>query len=250
MSNSLVPVNLDLNQLPSTQFATQEDFDRLGKGAGFLGRLQLYTKGTAVNKRLIGPGEYGIPEGEEQIVVLGDTVDVLPLARRPKAIDMSDKEAIITSYDAQSDTFKDIAARAGGQDSGCMYGISFLVIERTTGQFLEFFCGTKSTRPEAGKIAPFLPLSSADIERKAAAGGDVSKMEPHGPLPMTLKSKLVEKGKFSWHVPIVLPCSTPFTKLPKDTAIYEEVRKFVTARGSEVETEPAPAAAATGKRRR
>lgn len=250
MSNaSLVPVNLDLNQLPSTQFASQEDFDRLGKGAGFLGRLQLYTKGTAVNKRLIGPGEYGIPEGEDNILVLGDSVDVLPLTRRPKAIDMSDKEAIITSYDAQSETFKDIAARAGGKDSGCMYGISFLVIERTTGQFLEFFCGTKSTRPEAGKIAPFLPVSAADIERLAAAGNDVSKMEPHGPRPMTLKSKLVEKGTYSWHVPIVLPCSTPFTKMPKEADIYAEVTKFVTARGSEVESEPAPAAD-TKKRRR
>jgi hypothetical protein len=241
-------MNFDASQLPSTQFASQEDFDRLGKGAGFLGRLQLYTKGTAVNKRLIGPGEFGIPEGEDTITVLGDVIDVLPITRRPKAIDMSDKEAILTSYDANSDLFKDIAARSSGQDSGCMYGISFLVIERTTGQLLEFFCGTKSTRPEAGKIAPFLPLSQADIDRKAAAGHDVSKMEPHGPLPMTMKSKLVEKGTYSWHVPVVLPCSTPFTKLPKEADIYAEAAKFVTAKGTEVEAEkPAPA---SGKRRR
>ena len=47
-----------------------------------------------------------------------------------------------------------------------MYGTSFLVFERTTGRFL----GT--TRPTAGDIAVFLPLTQADIDRKAA-GADV-----------------------------------------------------------------------------
>ena len=55
-----------------------------------------------------------------------------------------------------------------------MYGTSFLVFERTTGRFL----GT--TRPTAGDIAVFLPLTQADIDRKAAGGADVSQMEPHG----------------------------------------------------------------------
>jgi len=245
MSQSLFPVNLDLSQL-STQVGSEEDFADLSKGTAFLGRLQLYTKGTAVNKKLIGPGEFGVPESDEQIIGLGETVDILPLARRPKAIDLSDKEAIITCYDPQSDVFKDIAARSSGSDSGCMYGVSFLVIERKTGRLLEFFCGTKSTRPEAGKIAAFLPLSANDIERKAAAGVDVSNMEPHGPLPMSMKSKLVEKGKFSWHVPVVLPCSTPFNKMPKEATIYLEVAKFLNPSSTEVEKEKP----ADGKKKR
>jgi len=247
MSQSLIPVDLDLNQL-STQvgMGSDEDFADLSKGTTFLGRLQLFTKGTAVNKKLIGPGEFGIPESDEQIIGLGETVDILPLARRPKAIDLSDKEAIITVYDPQSDVFKDIAARSSGSDSGCMYGVSFLVVERKTGRLLEFFCGTKSTRPEAGKIAAFLPLSAADISRKAEAGVDVSGLEPHGPLPMSMKSKLVEKGKFSWHVPVVLPCSTPFTKMPKEAAIYAEVAKFFNPSNTEVEKEKP----ADGKKKR
>lgn len=245
MSQSLVPVNLDLNQL-STQIGAEDDFADLSKGTAFLGRLQLYTKGSAVNRKLIGPGEFGIPDSDEQIIGLGETVDILPLARRPKAIDLSDKEAIITVYDAQSDVFRDIAARTTGQDSGCMYGVSFLVIERKTGRLLEFFCGTKSTRPEAGKIAAFLPLSANDIERKAAAGVDVSNMEPHGPIPCSMKSKLIEKGKFSWHVPVVLPCSTPFTKMPKAEAIYVEVQKFLNPSSTEVEKAPEP----DGKKKR
>lgn len=228
MSNELI--NLDLNQLPSTQVGSDEAFADLAKSANFLGRLQLYTKGTAVNKRLIGPGEYGIPESGEEITVLGDSVDLLLLARRPKAIDLNDTEAIITSYDPNDDVFKDIATRSSGQNSKCMYGPSFLVIERTTGRFLEFFCGTKSTRAEAGKLYPFCPLTQTDIDNKAKAGVDVSKMTPHGPLAATLNSRLVEKGDWSWHVPVVLPCSTPFGRLPKAEVVIEEIRKFVTVK--------------------
>ena len=43
---------------------------------------------------------------------------------------MSDKEAIIANYDPTSDDFKDIAARSNENDSGCMYGTSFLVFEK------------------------------------------------------------------------------------------------------------------------
>ena len=60
--------------------------------------MQLYTKGKAINKGQVRPGCYGIPEGEE-VIDLGDTIDILPLARRPKAIDMTDKDAVIVSYD-------------------------------------------------------------------------------------------------------------------------------------------------------
>ena len=83
---------------------------------------------------------------------------------------------------------------------------SFLVFERGTGRFLEFFCGSKSTRSEAKKLYPFLPLTTADIARQQAAGNDVDGLEPHGPLPLTLKSRLVEKGTYSWHVPVVVKC--------------------------------------------
>ena len=163
--------------------------------AGFLGRLQLFTKGDAINQGLVPPGTYGIPESENKIVKLGSQIDILPLARRTKALDMNDKEAIIANYDATSDEFKDIAARSQEPESKCMYGTSFLVFERSTGRLLEFFCGSKSTRPIAGDIAVFLPLTQADIDRKKAAGADVSKMEPHGPRPCTLKVRLAKSKK-------------------------------------------------------
>ena len=215
-NTNLVPVNLE--QLPSTQIGSDEQFADLAKSADYIGRLQLFTKGKAVNKKLVGPGNYGIPESDEEVIDLGDTIDIIPLARRPKAIDMTDSEAIIVNYDPETNEFKRIAAQSLEKESHCMYGPSFLVYERSTGRFLEFFCGNKSSRSEAKKVYPYLPLSQADIDAKAAKGEDVGDLQPHGPLPLTLKSRLVEKGTYSWHVPVVVKCATPFDESAADPA--------------------------------
>ncbi len=240
MSTALV--NVDLTQLPSTQLGTDEEFEKMSRNTKFLGRLQLFTKGTAINEGLIPPGQYGIPESDKKIVNLGKQIDVLPLARRLKALDMSDKETgVIENFDPNSDQFKDIAARSMEQDSGCMCGTSFLVFERGSGRFLEFFCGTKSTQSTAGDIAAYMALSQADIDRKKANGADTSKMEPHGPLPCTFKVRLAKnKRGHSWHVPEVLDCSTPFQNLPPIEVIKEEMTKFLSRKnnGPEVVTEP------------
>ena len=229
---SLVPVNLD--QLPSTQIGSDDQFAELAKSADYLGRLTLFTKGKAVNRKLVGPGNYGIPNGEE-VDDLGDTIDIIPLARRPKAIDMTDNEAIIANYDPDSAEFKRIAAKSLEKESHCMYGPSSLVFERSRGLFLEFFCGNKSSRSEAKKIYPYLPLTQADIDAKAAKGDDVSDLQPHDPLPLTLKSRLVEKGTYSWHVPVVVKCSTAFTNLPKMERIVKEMTAFLAVKDNGVQ---------------
>jgi len=227
MSNELVPV--DLSQLPSTQLGSDDAFADLAKGGDFLARLQLYSKGSAVDQQLIAPGHWGIPESAEDITDLGESIDVLPLARRPKALDMNDRDAVIAAYDMESDEFKRIMAAAQGKDSGCMYGPSFLVIERSTGRFLEYFCGTKSTRSEAKKIYPFLPLTPGDIEARGLDGVD-----PHGPLPVTLRVKYIKK-KFSWHAPVVIKCSTPFQQLPMPAVIVKQVQDFINPKEPTVE---------------
>ncbi len=196
------------------------------KDADSTGRLELYTKGEAVDHGLVRPGHYGIPEGEE-VIDLGDSIDIIPLARRPKAIDMTDTDAIIVSYDPESEEFKRIAATSLEKESHYWYGPSFLVYERSTGRFLEFFCGLKSTRSEAKKVYPFLPLTAADIARQKAAGNDVTGLVAHGPLPLTLKSRLVEKGTYSWHVPVVVKCGNPFTKMPTADRITKEIMAFI-----------------------
>ena len=128
-TTAMVPVNLD--QLPSTQIGTDDQFAELAKGGDYIGRMQLYTKSKANMKGLIPQGHYGIPESDEEIIDLGDSVDLLPLARRPKAIDMTDMEALVISYDMESEEFKRIAAKSTESDSHCQYGPSFLVYERS-----------------------------------------------------------------------------------------------------------------------
>ncbi|MHB8108087.1 MAG: hypothetical protein ACYDH4_11775 [Candidatus Cryosericum sp.] len=240
--NALVPVTFD--QLPSTQLGTDDQFAALAKGGDYLSRMQLFTKGRAVNKGAILPGHYGIPEGDEEVTDLGVSVDLLPLARRPKAIDMSDSEALVISYDMASDEFQRIAKSADTPDSHCQFGPSFLVYERSTGRFLEFFCGNKSNRVEAKKIFPYLPTSQAQIDAKAVAGNDVTGLTPHGPLPITLKVKVAENKKGSWHVPVVVKCTTPFTGVSEEVMV-REVYKFLTIKDNGVErvTEAKPARA-------
>ena len=141
----------------------------------------------------------------------------------------------MVSYDEGSDTFKDIAARSTEQDSGCMWGVSFLVYERSTGGFYEVYFGNKSFRPESKKVYPFLPLSQADIDRLTAAGEDTNGMEPHGPRPLTLKTKQVKNQKGSWYVPVAVKCSTPFTNVPPTATIVAEITKFLSVKSGGVE---------------
>jgi hypothetical protein len=227
---------VDYTQLPSTQVGTDAVYDELAKGGDFLGRLQLYTKGKAIDKGLIKPGHYGIPVSEDEIIDLGESIDLLVIGRRPKAIDMTDKEAIIVVHDHNSPEFQRIAQQSAEKESHCMYGPSFLVFERSTGKFYEYFCGSKSTRTEAKKVYPFMPVSQADIDARG-----LKDVEPHGPLPMTLKSRYVEKGSFSWHVPVVQKCSVPFKNEPDVELMVKELNKFLTFKdGEQVEkvTEP------------
>jgi hypothetical protein len=226
-NNALVSV--DLTQLPSTQLGDDSMFDDVTKGGDFLGRLQLYSKGAAVSKGQISGGHWGIPESAEQITDLGVSIDMLPLARRAKALDMSDKEAIITNYDPTSEEFQRIMAASGEKDSGCMYGVSFLIYERSSGRFLEYFCGTKSTRVEAKKIFPYLALSQQDIEARGLTG-----QEPHGPMPCTLNNRFIEK-RYSYHVPVVARCSTPFTQLPAREKIVAQIEAFINPKDEGVE---------------
>jgi hypothetical protein len=232
-NTALVPVNF--NQLPSTQLGTDEQFADLAKGSEFLSRLQLFTKSKVNQQGLIPQGHYGIKESEEEITDLGTSVDILPLARRPKAIDMRDMQAIVVSYDRASKTFQEIEERAKTPNSHCQAGISFLVYERSTDRFLEFFCGNTSALREAKRIFPYLPLTEGDIQRKAEAGEDVSNLEAHGPVPITLRTKLVENRYGTWHAPLVTKCSTPFTKAPSEEAICKQIVAFLAVKSNGIE---------------
>jgi hypothetical protein len=232
--NEMIP--LDLSQLPSTQIGGDAAFEELSRGGDYLKYVKLYTKGREIDRGSILPGRWGIPEaGGEEIVDLGAAINVLPLARRPKALDTSDRSAIVVSYDEQSPTFKAIQEKSSTPGSGCQHGVSFLVYENSTRQFLEVFFGNKSSRPEAKKLFPYLPLKQEDIERRNLQG-----VEPHGPLPVTLKIRLAENKKGSWHVPMAVQALVPI-QLPPIEVVVREINKFLTIKSGGVEKVAEPA---------
>lgn len=240
MSKDLIPFSAD--QLPSVELATDTELQELTKGTDFLQRVQLVTKGKYVDNGKISPGSYGVPQpGGEEILDLGSEIDILPLAVRAKALDMRDHDAIIAVYDMNLPEFQRIQTLSQEVNSSCMWGPSFLILERNTGSLFEFFMGNKSARQESGKLTPFLPLS----KEKAEANGE----EPHGPVPCTLKNRYIKRRDYGWHVPVVTKCSEPFTSLPPLEQIRTEVEKFAATRDNGIERVTEDEAKSSGRAR-
>ena len=162
---NVVPVTF--NQLPSTQFGSDDQFIELAKSTEFLGRLQLYTKGKAINKGQVKPGHYGIPEGED-VIDLGDQIDLYVLARRPKAIDMTDTDAVLVNYEPGSPEFERIKEQSMEKESHCMFGPSFLVFERTTKLLLGVLL-RQQEHPQRGQEG--LSLRAVDRRRHRPPSG-------------------------------------------------------------------------------
>jgi len=227
----------------TTQSADElRELDAMSTSSSFLQRLQLYSKGkSGPNGTLIEGGHYGVPKSAENIVDLGNSLDLLVIARKAKAIDMSDTDNIIVSNDTKSDEFKRIVDMADNvKDSGCAYGPTYLVYERSTRSFYEFFCGNKSGRYESSKINTFLPVTTAMIE-----AGVTNETEPRFAKPMTLKSKYTKKGKWEWFSPVAEECLNPID-LPTADQLRSEIERFAKLEVPEVEAVTEP----TSKRKR
>jgi len=225
MSKELVPFKV--SALPAVREDVMGQLAEVSKGSDFLPRLQLITKGKYVDTGKIAPGHWGVPlTGGEEIEDLGEKIDIIPLDARPKALDVADKEAIISVYDTRDPEFQRI--KNAPKNTGCMWGPSFLVLERSTGKMYELFFGNASGRSEAGKLRPFLPSKDSPSPSPASLGIRYKKMPDYG-----------------WHVPVVTKCSEPFdpSNCPDDAAITKEVERFRNpSKGTEkVPEEQAPA---------
>jgi hypothetical protein len=209
MGSSLVPFKVNLPAVTEEKLNALEE---VAKGSEFLPRIQLVTKGKYVDESKIAPGHWGVPQpGGDEIIDLGDSIDVIPFDCRAKALDVSDRDAIVSVYDIKASEFQRI--KSAPKNSGCMWGPSFLVLERSTGKLYELFFGNKSGRNEAGKLRPFLPT--------AANEGNAS--------PATLGIRYKKTPEYGWHVPVITKCSEPFDpKLVKvdEEAILAEMKKF------------------------
>jgi hypothetical protein len=192
--------------LPATK--SDDAFAMATKTGDWLSRLQLMT----ANSKKVSSGEFPMNHfaliNGQTYRDLGITVDVLVIAWRPKAIEMGDE--VISVFDVGDPEFIRIQEKSEIKDSDCMYGPEFLIWIPQSKEFATFFMGSKSARREA-----------PGVKSRMLKGG-------------TLKSHLVKTAKYSWQVPICVPCTTPF-ELPTPEAIAPEAEKFLNPPKSTVE---------------
>ena len=215
MSNELVPFSLDAFE-DAGLVTTDEQLAALDvtkTSPKYLPRIQLAAASSElVKNRKCMAGDWVIPNGEE-CTILGESIDVMPLAVRSKAVDMRDKQnGVITSYDPTSQVYQDIKKI----DKFVYHGLSYLVLERKTAALYELYFGNASGRQESDKLKPFL----ARPDRQARVA--------------TISAKLIEGREFSWHAPVVVKCSEPITTGPDMESIRREKEKFLNPKEVEV----------------
>lgn len=172
-------------------------------GSGFLPYLQLFTtKSDAVAEGKIGGGEYGIVR-DGNITSVGKEFNLIFLTVRARAFQKDDGGEIIVVYDKNDPEYERIAGLQAAGVQGCMTGPEFLVWLPGEETFATFFCGSKTLRREARKFGTFL-------------GGKAA----------TLRSKLIDNGKYKWHGPVVTNCSVELSPLPDPADVAEQLEKF------------------------
>lgn len=201
MSNELA----NLTNLPTTNVSDNE-YDSLVKSGDYLPRIQLFGfKSDAVAKNMIPREHYGLVEGKE-IIDLGETVTIVPIARRLKAMDTSDRQAPIISTNNESPLFKEIVARAGTPQSNCMFGPEYLVYLAGRNKLALLFLCSVTARNESKKIEPFMKSRS----------------------PITLSSRLASNAKGTWTAMVVNESEVPVS-VPQEIVdrVVPEVDKFL-----------------------
>jgi hypothetical protein len=164
-----------------------------------------------VREGLTEAGDFAFCGGQDNVKSVGKSVDIVPLARRPKAIDFTDMQNVIVTTDMQSDVFQDIIRRSNERAGMCQYGVSFLIAVRGSNELHELFLGTRSTRRIAGELASYLHG------------------EDNRPVAVTLSSRMVESQRFTFYVPELRRCFTPFKsrELPSVDVIQSEIKSFL-----------------------
>jgi len=156
---------------------------------------------------------------------LGEQVDVLFLAVRVHALDMSGKD-VVHNYDMKSDTYQSIKARqdAQGYNSNCMYGPEFLVFLPGQDTLAQFHLGNKSLRFLGSKIMNLLPA-----EGKAVTGA-------------TLKTKWIEKSAVPFMgVDVCVNNAIVLSDVEKlQAALLVELPKFLNPKAQGAAPEAAP----------
>ena len=199
MTDNLPALTDKLNALP--QKFGNDAFDKVA-ATSFLPRIQLMTSNSQACKDGVIPmNNFAIVRGSQNIQSLGATVDVLCLSWRPKALQIAGDE-ITTLYDPDNQVFKDIVAKAGTPNSGCMYGPEFLLWLPLQKCFVTFFMGSTSARNEAANVRQYIRQ------------------------PMSLRSQRLKNSKYTWYSPAAGACTTPLGCFPDETEMLAQIAAF------------------------
>lgn len=192
------------------------------KGGTYLPRIQLCGGNSNICKEgKIGVGRYGLIASKDEVIDLTNQFDCLPLVWRFLAMRIADGN-VLSYFNPKTEQFKKLMHEADNvKDSGCMYGMEFMLWVPTLNRFTVFFFNSKTARRQA-------PNMRALCENKDAAGNRGL------PKAATMKVEFIKNKKYSWHGCIVVPCSTPFP-LPDPTAIQEQAILFANPSDSTVE---------------
>lgn len=194
--------------------ATSGAWDSVITAGSYLPRIQLFgSNSNAAKEGKIGMGRFGLVKVKDQIEDLTIEVNCIPICFRFKALRIG-AENIVSIFNHLNPEFEKIKSESSVEDSGCMYGVEFLLWLPNVdeGLFTTFYLSSKSSRREAPNLRALIG--------KAA----------------TIRSTLVSKGKFKWHSPVVTACSTPFTNIPDSAEIGKVSTKFLEEKDSALES--------------
>jgi hypothetical protein len=198
----------NIDSLPPAVYGN-DIFDAIS-ATGFLPRIQLMGSNTqAVKEGKFPMGHYALIKGRANFVDLGSTVHMVPVAWRPKALEING-DTVISNFQHGSPEFKRIQAQSAVAESGCMYGAEYLVYIPEQSCWATFFFGNKTMRNVAPQVKQLLD---------ARAG-------------VTFTVQLIKNTKYSWHGPVVASNTTEVA-LPGD--MVDVVNQFTTPPQSTVE---------------
>jgi hypothetical protein len=172
-TQSQVPALIDLDIAEDSARMDADVLAKMAGGGDYFPRLQfMNANATQVKDSLFPMNHYALIGGNETID-LGPTVDVINAGFRQKAVDMNSDDFKVT-YDDKSDEFRDIVNRADNiPNSGCAYGLEFLVYVPAVKKWAVVHFNNKSTRRIANvmlKLFKFgVTLASAKAENKNGA---------------------------------------------------------------------------------
>jgi len=205
MSEELV----NINALPPAPYDS-DMFGSLVTSSDFLPRIQLMGGNSkAVTESKIGSGHYALVHDAQSLDDMGTDFDCLMLSWRPLAL-RTDGDDVMSVFDPSNEEFLKIKDESEDQDSGCMYGVQFIVWLPEHETFATFFAASKTARREARNV------------HKLCVNPETKQMEP---TRLTFRVRLASNKKYKWHAPQVVKCSTPFN-MPTDEAVLKEVERF------------------------